>query len=217
MVITDNVLSLAQTLWDYHHVNHEIKPADVIMAQGSNDLRVPERAAQLYLDGYAPKIIMSGGLGNFTEGFFDKPEADKFKDIALEMSVPEEAIIIENKSTNTGENVEFVQATLNEINFNPQFFILVQKPFMERRTFATFKKRWPEKDITVTSPQIPFSDYPNEVIELEYLIHVLVGDFDRIVKYPALGFQIEQEVTPEAVSAFEQLVLLGFTQHLVAA
>ena len=34
---------------------------------------------------------------------------------------------------------------------HPKKFIVVQKPYMERRSYATFKKVWPEKEIIVTS------------------------------------------------------------------
>ena len=54
--------------------------------------------------------------------------------------------------------------SLNLLSFPKKKIILVQKPFMERRTLATFLKQWPEIDktfdrIAVTSPQIYFMDY----------------------------------------------------------
>jgi hypothetical protein len=75
-----DVLGAARLVWDYHHVNHALRRADCIMALGSNDTRVAEHAARLYLDGWAPLLVMSGGLGNFTKGKWEKPEADIFKD-----------------------------------------------------------------------------------------------------------------------------------------
>jgi uncharacterized SAM-binding protein YcdF (DUF218 family) len=207
---------LAQLIWDYHHVNHELKKADCIFVLGSHDLRVAEYAADLYLQGYAPYIIFSGGLGNFTQGVFLKPEADTFADIAIKRGVPKENILIENKSTNTGENVQFTKALLKEKGLDPQTFILVQKPFMERRTFATFKKNWSEKEFIVTSPQIPFSDYPAFDISKEQLINYMVGDLQRIKIYPEKGFQIYQEIPEDVWQAYEKLVEAGFTSHMIA-
>ena len=37
-------------------------------------MRVATYAAQLYLDGYGEYIVFSSGVGNFTEGVFDKAE-----------------------------------------------------------------------------------------------------------------------------------------------
>lgn len=192
-----------------------MEKADCILALGSHDLRVPERAAELYLSGFAPLVLMSGGLGNFTQEIWTEKEADKFADIAIENGVPPEAILIENNSTNTGENILFTQKLLKEKNLDPYSFIVVQKPYMERRSYATFKKHWPDKKLLVTSPQISFEEYPNEEIPLERVIHIMVGDLQRIKMYPAKGFQVYQEIPADVWQAFEQLVALGFDKHLM--
>jgi len=62
----NDILNLAETLWNYHHVHHVLEEADCIFALGSHDLRVADRAADLYLEGMAPLVIFSGGLGNLT-------------------------------------------------------------------------------------------------------------------------------------------------------
>ena len=214
-MIPDNIKLLAEKLWDYMHMNHGIEKADCIMALGSHDLRVAERAAELYLQGWAPLLIFSGGLGNFTKEMWTEKEADKFAAIAVRMGVPADAIIIENMSTNTGENVQFTKALLAEKGLHPQSFILVQKPYMERRTYATFEKNWPGKKMMVTSPQIPFAEYPTDEIPLDYLVNIMVGDLQRIKEYPAKGFQIYQEIPADVWDAYEQLVAAGYNKHLI--
>src|SRR5205085_9662396 len=99
-----------------------------------------------------------------------------FARIAVERGVPKEAILVENRSTNTGENIQLVRQLLKERNLDPQTFIIVQKPYMERRSLATFEKNWPGKLFVVTSPQIPFEEYPNDEIPLEKVINIMVGD-----------------------------------------
>src|SRR5215212_365286 len=106
-MISEKIFSLAKTLWDYHHMNHELVKSDVILALGSHDLRVAERAAEVYLEGWAPLLVCSGGLGNLTSGIWTESEADQFATIAVKMGVPESAVLIENTSTNTGENIIF--------------------------------------------------------------------------------------------------------------
>lgn len=207
--------SIAQKIWDYHHMGHSLEKADAIFALGSHDTRVAVRAAQLYLDGWASLLIFSGGLGNLTAGMWNEPEADKFAKIALEMGVPASAILIENRSTNTGENVQFTQQLLAESGSDPLTFILVQKPYMERRTFATFKKNWPEKDFVVTSPQLSFDEYPNEEITQERVTHIMVGDLQRIRIYPEKGFQIPQPIPDDVWEAYGLLVSAGYTDHLI--
>lgn len=215
-MIPETTLALAQQLWDYHHVNQRLQKSDCILVLGSHDLRVAERGAELYLQGWAPLLVFSGGLGRLTQEMWSEPEADKFAKIALEMGVPEEAILIENKSTNTGENILFTQQLLQKENLAPERFIVVQKPYMERRSFATFKKHWPEKELIVTSPQLSMQAYPTAEITLEEVIHIMVGDLQRIKVYPKKGFQIEQEIPKEVWEAFEKLVSLGFNSHLIS-
>lgn len=214
-MISAEALSLAQQLWEYHHMQHQLEKADCILALGSHDLRVADRAAELYLQGWSPLVIMSGGLGNLTQNMWTESEADQFAAIAIRQGVPEKAILVENKSTNTGENIVFTQQLLQQKNLTPQKFIVVQKPYMERRSYATFKKHWPDKDLIVTSPQISFTDYPNEEIPLERVINIMVGDLQRIKEYPAKGFQVYQEIPARVWNAFEKLVEVGFNQHLI--
>jgi uncharacterized SAM-binding protein YcdF (DUF218 family) len=213
--LTPEILILAKQLWDYHHMNHQMVKSDVILALGSHDLRVAERAAQLYLEGWAPLLVCSGGLGNLTSGIWTESEADQFAAIAVNMGVPASAILVENKSTNTGENIIFTDRLLKEHGRDPHSFIVVQKPYMERRSYATFKKHWPDKNVAITSPQISFEDYPTDEIPLDRVIEIMAGDLQRIREYPAKGFQIPQEIPGEVWEAFEKLVDAGFDGHLI--
>jgi len=214
-ILNKEALEHARRLWKYHQMNHRLEKAEAILALGSHDLRVAERAADLYLQGWAPRLIFSGGLGNFTREYWTEPEPDQFAKIAIAKGVPPEAILVENQSTNTGENIQFTQRLLEKNNLNIQHFILVQKPYMERRSYATFKKHWPEKKLSVTSPQIGFDDYPTEEIPMDRVIHIMAGDLQRIREYPGLGFQIVQEIPPDVWESYEYLVAAGFDGHLI--
>jgi uncharacterized SAM-binding protein YcdF (DUF218 family) len=210
---------LAQRIWDYHRLNHRLALADAIMVLGSHDKAVAERGAQLYLEGWAPLLIYSGGLGAITGQMWNEPEADQFAAIAIEMGVPADSILIENRSTNTGENVVFTRRLLAERGIDPASFILVQKPYMERRTFATFRNFWPEKVLIVTSPQVSFEEYlarySNSALSSDDVISIMVGDLQRVKLYPERGFQIPQEIPDDVWAAFEELVAAGYDRHLI--
>jgi uncharacterized SAM-binding protein YcdF (DUF218 family) len=214
-MISSKAIVLAKKLWDYHHMHHTLESADCILVLGSHDLRVAERGAEVYLQGLAPIIIFSGGLGNVTKGIWTETEADRFATIALDKGVPREAIFIENKSTNTGENILFTQQLLKDKQLDLQTFIVVQKPYMERRSYATFKKHWPDKDLKVTSPQIAFDDYATDEIPMEKVINIMVGDLQRIRIYPQKGFQVPMDIPDDVWAAYEKLVAMGFDKHLV--
>ena len=214
-LMNGEILNQARLIWDYHLMHHEMKKSGCILVLGSHDTRVAERGAQLFLDGWAPILVMSGGLGRLTKNSWTEAEADCFARIARNMGVPAEAMLVENRSTNTGENILFTRALLQQHQLDPNDFILVQKPYMERRSFATFKKRWPEKDVRVTSPQISFDDYPAGEITLEKMIQIMVGDLQRIKIYPEKGFQIEQHIPEEVWKAYESLVAAGYGEAIV--
>ena len=212
--MNEEILQQARLIWEYHLMHHELEKSGCILVLGSHDTRVAERGAQLFLEGWAPLLIMSGGLGRLTKNSWTEAEADCFARIAQNMGVPAEAILIENRSTNTGENILFTRALLEHHQIDPADFILVQKPYMERRSFATFKKCWPEKGVRVTSPQISFDDYPAGEMTLEKMIGIMVGDLQRIKIYPEKGFQIEQHIPEDVWKAFEFLVAAGYNEAI---
>src|SRR4030095_1765703 len=153
------IFALAEKIWDYHLMKHQVAKADAILVLCSHDERVAERGAQLFLEGWAPLIIFSGGHGAITASLWTESEAARFARIAASRGVRRESIRSEAHSTNTGENIAFTKRLLAEKNLDPHRFIIVQKPYMERRSYATFRKLWPEKDLIVTSPQVSFQNY----------------------------------------------------------
>src|SRR6185369_3119375 len=122
--------AFAETIWNYHRMNHTVAKADAILVLCSHDKRVAERGAELFLEGWAPLLIFSGGLGAITSEMWTEAEADQFAAVAIGLGVPEAKILIENRSTNTGENVLFTKLLLAEKQLDPEKFILVQKPYM---------------------------------------------------------------------------------------
>lgn len=208
----------ARVIWDFMQMNMPLRKVDAIFVLCSHDTRVAERALDLYNEGYAPWVIVSGGAGKLTKDLFNKPEAEVFKDILVRGGVPGAKIIVEPKSTNTGENVRFTFDLLNSMGLLFNSFILVQKPYMERRTYATFKKQWPNRgaQILVTSPRISYTEYVEESkLGKDLIINVMVGDLQRIKEYPKKGFQIEQDIPSSVWRAYEALVGAGYTKHLI--
>ena len=211
--------ALAEKIWDYHLMKHQVAKADAILVLCSHDERVAERGAQLFIEGWAPLMIFSGGQGAITKSLWSEPEAERFARIAMSLNVPRESILIEAHSTNTGENIVFTKRLLAEKGLDPQKFIVVQKPYMERRSYATFRQFWPEKELIVTSPQVSFrnylAEYANRSLSTSDVVSIMVGDLQRIKLYPARGFQIEQEIPDDVWAAFESLVRAGYDKYLI--
>lgn len=223
----NHVDQLAKILWDYHHVNHELKPAEIIFCFTSLDLSVPVYTAELFKQKYAPQLLISGGNPHNqwipdeeniqkTDWGTDS-EAEKYFEVAVENGVPADKIILETKSSNSGENVTFSYDILKQKGEIPKKIIIVHKPTMERRAYATFINFWPEKNVelTVTSQPISYEEYVGKVVDREVIINIMVGDLQRIKLYPEMGFQIYQEIPDIVWNAYEELVKLGYTKHLI--
>jgi len=213
------IRDLASIIWNYHKLNHLLEKADAILVLCSHDERVVERAVELYGEDWAPLVIFSGGLGAITRKLWTEPEAERFARLAIATGVPKDKVIIENRSSNTGENILYTKQLVADMGLELQKFIVVQKPYMERRSFATFRKWWPEKQVIVTSPQIGFDDYlanyANSALSPNEVVSIMVGDLQRIRVYPARGYQIEQDVPLEVIAAYDELVAEGFTKYII--
>ncbi len=205
----------AQTVWDYHHVHHSVTHADCIIVLGSHDTRVAERGAELFLEGRAPLVVLTGHLGALTSGVWTRPAAEIFADVAAAKGVPRERMLLETHATHTGENVELTRRLLAERGLAVQSAIAVQKPYMERRTLATFEARWPELQLTVTSPQVALDAYPNAEISRDDVIHIMLGDLQRLRLYAAKGWSSPQQIPAEVEAAYERLVAAGYTRRLL--
>jgi hypothetical protein len=90
---------------------------------------------------------------------------------------------------------------------------------MERRSYATFRKLWPEKELLVTSPNASLDQYmngySNDALSRDEVISIIVGDLQRIRLYPAKGFQIHQDIPDDVWDAYEALVKAGYDKHLI--
>lgn len=204
----------ARIVWDYHRLGHALRPADAIVALGSHDTRVAERAADVFLEGWAPLLVLSGATGALTGGW-TRSEAEVFAEVAAGRGVPRERMLLEARSTNTGENVVMTRALLAERGIAPRRVIAVQKPYMERRTLATFEARWPGLEVVVTSPRLGFDDYTSGSIAPDDVVHIMVGDLQRLWLYAEKGWSSPQPVPPAVREAYEGLVAAGYTRRLV--
>lgn len=207
-----------QVLWDYLCLHREPEKADCIVGFGNFNDNIARRSAQLYHQGYAPKVLFTGGLGRNTEGLLTEPEAVRFAKVAMECGVPECDILIEDKSTNTKENIEFTRRLLEEAGIPHDHILGVHQPFMERRIGAAVGVYWPELNFSVTSPQVSIPEYLSDAkmqgITEHAAISVIVGDFQRMDLYAKKGYQVPQLIPDAAWQAFYKLVSLGYDSQL---
>ena len=211
-------LEALQVLWDYLGLHQQPRKADCIVGFGNFNVNIAKRAAELYHQGYADRILFTGGLGRNTLGMLPEPESVRFARVAMECGVPEDAIIKEDKSTNTKENIVFTKAMLEDLGLPHGHLLGVHQPFMARRIRAAFGVYWPEVKFTVTSPQVSIPDYLADAVKQgvteEAAISVIVGDFQRMDLYAQKGFQLPEFIPQSAWDAFDELVKMGYDKQL---
>ena len=207
-----------QILWDYLGMHQEPRKADCIVGFGNFNTDIARRAAELYHQGYAPKILFTGGLGRNTKSLFPEPEAVCFAKVAMACGVPEADILLEDKSTNTKENIDFMRRIFEERGVAHDHVLGVHQPFMERRIVAALGVYWPELNFTVTSPQVTIPEYlasaKRQGMTENAAISVIVGDFQRMDLYAKLGYQIPQEIPERCWDAYKILVEMGYDKQL---
>ena len=207
-----------QILWDFMHMNQPIENADVIVGFGCYDEDIPKRCAELFHRGFAPYVCFSGGLGRNTDKLWTKSEAERFAAIAISEGVPAERIILENKSTNSAENLLFTPKILAEAGIRAEKIIAVHKPYMEKRLWAAMQVYWPDVKAVYTSPDVSVEEHiaHAEAIGMtrKGVIETIVGDVQRMEIYADKGYQARVEIPAEVRRAFDALVEQGYTGQL---
>jgi uncharacterized SAM-binding protein YcdF (DUF218 family) len=219
MQISEEVLRSARIIWQYHQLGHKPIPADVILALGTNDLRVAEFAADLYHRGFGRLLVCTGAIAHQDDLLatpWSKSEAEMYADIAEQRGVPRACILLETRATNTAENIRFARVLLEHQGTRPHNVVIAVKPFMQRRTWATMAVEWPEMPATVASPAMTLDEYFTEELAPEKIINIMLGDLQRIWIYGRRGWSAPQRIPESVMTAWSHLKALGFTRHLVA-
>jgi uncharacterized SAM-binding protein YcdF (DUF218 family) len=216
---TPGVFEPLGVVWDYVRLVHPPVHADAILTLGSFDVQAAVHAASLWKRRLAPVIVMSGGLahrGGLLDTGWSRTEARVFAEAAMAEGVPEQAILLEEEAQNTADNFMLGCAVAERAGLMPRRLLVVAKPYMTRRGFATGRKVWPEVELAMQCEEIGMADYFAREADPERTLLALVGDLHRILVYPAMGFQIAQDVPAVVIDALRWLVDAGYGARLVA-
>jgi hypothetical protein len=208
-----------QTLFDWLALRdpHPGIRFDAVIGFGHFDLSIPRRCAELVREGCTRQIIFTGGIGAGTADL-GCPEADAFlEELARDHPDLARQAIIENRSTNTGDNIRFTQELLRSIDPAQPLgegirgVILVATPCRQRRVCLTWQKLVPEV-AAWNAP--PLTDY--ETLRSLYaskgedIRRQLVGEYERIRDYPSRGWIAEDDI-PQNIH--EAARILAATKH----
>ncbi|MFJ8939896.1 YdcF family protein [Streptomyces sp. NPDC102365] len=206
----------AQRLWDFQQMGHEPRPCSVAIGLGSHDLGVADTTVDLYERGMMPLIVFTGATSRTTRERMPRGEAEHYRERAIELGVPADAILVEPQARNTGENIRFSRALLEDRGVSVSSVLLVSKPYEERRACATARKLWPEVEWVSASTPMTLAEYVDSIRDAHLVIDMLVGAQQRLMVYPHQGFMIEQAMPQDVAAAYERLRTEGFTSRLLA-
>ncbi|MFI0503567.1 YdcF family protein [Streptomyces albogriseolus] len=207
----------ARRVWDYHQMGHTPQPCSVAIGLGSHDLGVADTAVDLYKRGLAPLLVFTGATSPTTRERMPRGEAVHYRERALELGVPSEAILVEPHARNTGENIRFSRKLLEESGVEVSSVLLISKPYEERRAYATARKLWPGVEVVSASTPMTFAEYVDSIGDARLVIDMLVGALQRLMIYPDQGFMIRQPVPDDVAEAYERLCQAGYTSRLTTA
>jgi uncharacterized SAM-binding protein YcdF (DUF218 family) len=215
--VSDTHRADALVIWDYHQMHHPLRPCSAGIGLGSHDLGVATFAADLHHAGLFPVLVFTGGNSPTTAGRFPRGEAVHYAEHAITLGVPPSAIIIEPEAANTGQNIDFTRRALAAAQITVSSVLLISKPYMQRRAFATARKIWPEVGIVCASETLAFDDYLKSIGDDKLVIDMLVGDLQRVIEYPARGFAVAQDVPGAVMDAYRRLLAAGFDSRLLTS
>ena len=162
------LVSVAIGIWNYGKED-EKAPSDVAIVLGASiweDGVSPvyreriNHAITLYEDGFVDCIILTGGFG---EGSY-KSDSQVAKEYALSHGIPEERLLIEEKSTITEENLEFSKEVMEENDLETA--IIVSDPLHMKRAMLMAK----DYNITALSSPTTTSMYKSLKTKIPFLL-----------------------------------------------
>jgi uncharacterized SAM-binding protein YcdF (DUF218 family) len=206
----------ARKLWDYLCLGASVESAECLLVFGGHDIGVAGRAADLYLAGVVPFIVVSGGSRAVPEGSDFPTEADAIADVLLSHGIPKDAIALERLASNSSENFWLSAELLRDLGMDPRSFPVVTKPYAERRIIATARRRWPHKHVAVTSERGSLDDYIHGVIPVDRILSMLAGEALRLEAYAATGLIDPGEPVPaDILAAAHALQASGFDSRTI--
>jgi uncharacterized SAM-binding protein YcdF (DUF218 family) len=217
-----------------------IKKADILVLLGNSIPYTIKCAVYAYENNLCDSILINGGIGHSTEilrqqvrkderfnsiQVENRAEADIFFDIMTKVyRVPEYNIIVENQSTNCGDNALKAVKLLEELQIQYNSLLLIQDPTMQLRTYASFKKHIKNEKVKLIN-YAPFIPEVNSNLKLinegidgiwgeKRFLELIMGEIPRLKDdvngYGPLGknFIAHVEVTTEIEDYYSRLKLL---------
>ncbi|QAA31843.1 YdcF family protein [Clostridium manihotivorum] len=187
-----------------------LEKIDMVILLGNSITYSIEVAKQAFENLSAEYLMIVGGIGHSTSYLYDnitkynrysdiksegRAEADIMKDVLEDVySVNEKYIIVENQSTNCGDNAEKALNTLRKVKIKPSSVLLIQDPTMQLRSYEAFKKYFEGDELINFINYAPFlpsikfegekvtfqQDYIEGIWGIERYLSLIMGEVPRL-------------------------------------
>lgn len=220
-------LSHAQRLWDYlggqtpapySHGGGFIEEnevstwtnADGLLLLGSHDMTVPALAADLWHQGLASWVMVSGAQGKITRESWQNSEAQMYAQALLASGIPESALHLEDQSTHTGDNLAFSLALMIQQKLAHGRLIIVSKPYMTRRVMAVMQLHYPQVEYRCASAAFSYQAYiAQSPLAEEKTLAMMLGNVERMERYAVLGYHAAQPLPEQILASYKSLLAAG--------
>lgn len=182
---------------------------DVVIGFGMFDLSLPRFCGELFRDSRARHVIFTGGIGAGTADL-GGAEANAWGDELLraDPQFPRDRLILENRSTNTTENIQFTAELLTRLHPQLAFgtgirsALVVASPSRLRRVKLAMMHWQPAVRLTRCRPATSYErEHALYTSKGQDFVAHLTGELDRLVSYPSRGWIAHEPLPSEVVEA----------------
>ena len=185
---SEEIEGITQTVFVASESN---QPADLLFIFGTSsiDNEILESVARDCQQGCFPKVLVTGLSGRFYDET-GKPVAHIMRDELITRGVPSDVILVQDRSTNTLEDVAFSLDVLEKHSISPESIAFLCKAHHSGRCLRTLRKFFPSQTL---SPITYVAEYEGvKVSKADWYQHEVsrgrvYGEYLRIIEYTKRG------------------------------
>lgn len=174
-------MKFIEDITDFIFVEHKPEKADIIFIPGGDQGAIAVKAAELYLEGYAPWILPSGRfskpVGHCTIPGYET-EWEFLRDILIGQGVPDAVVLEERQATYTYENAIYSRKVTDALGLKVERAILCPQACHARRALLYYEILYPDTEFVVCPAVTRGISRDNWFLEDEK-IDVVLGELER--------------------------------------
>lgn len=177
---------------EFMFVSNEPEKADIILVPGNGYPHMAEKAASLYKEGFASRILPSGKY-SITAGKFSgvllkeetyvgsyHTEWEFLRDVLVQNGVKASDVLREDQATFTWENALYSRKVTDAAGISVKKAILCCKSYHARRVLMYYQRAYPEAEFLVC-PSFPDGISRESWRETQQGIQEVMGELSRII------------------------------------